>query len=64
MSIDNERRPVIGRSNIVATLPFFCRCSPLLLFAFSASTLFVGRQEGRPACKKLEWLGAGVVICL
>jgi len=53
MSIDNERRPVIGKSNIiVATLPFFRRCSPLLLFACSALTLLVGRQEGRPACKK------------
>jgi len=27
-------------------------------------TLLVGRQEGHPACKKLEWWGAGVVICL
>ena len=27
-------------------------------------TLFVGRQEGYPACKKTEWCGAGVVICL
>jgi len=26
--------------------------------------LLVGRQEGRPACKKTEWWGAGVVICL
>jgi len=24
----------------------------------------VGRQEGHPACKKSEWLGAGMVICL
>ena len=31
---------------------------------FSALTLLVGRQEGHPACKKLEWLGTGVVICL
>ena len=23
-----------------------------------------GRQEGHPACKKTEWWGAGVVICL
>jgi len=23
--------------------------------AFSALTLLVGRQEGRPACKKTEW---------
>jgi len=34
------------------------------LTAFSALTLLVGRQVGHPACKKLEWRGAGVVICL
>ena len=27
-------------------------------------TLLVGRQEGHPACKKTEWWGAVVVICL
>jgi len=27
-------------------------------------TLLVGRQEGHPACKKLLWWGAGMVICL
>ena len=32
--------------------------------AFSALMLLVGRQGGHPACKKLEWWGAGVVICL
>jgi len=32
--------------------------------AFSALTLFVGWQEGHPTCKKTEWWGAGVVICL
>jgi len=32
--------------------------------AFSALTLLVGLQEGHPACKKLEWWGAGVVIRL
>jgi len=32
--------------------------------AFSALTLFVGRQEGHPACKKLSGGGAGIVICL
>jgi len=25
------------------------------MFAFSALTLLVGRQEGHPACKKTEW---------
>ena len=34
------------------------------LFAFSALTLLVGCQEGHPACKKTEWWGVGVVICL
>jgi len=34
------------------------------LYAFSALTLLVGRQEGHPACKKTEWWGAGMVICL
>jgi len=32
--------------------------------AFSALTLLVGRQEGHPACKKTDWWGAGVVVCL
>jgi len=32
--------------------------------SFNALTLLVARQEGHPACKKTEWLGAGVVICL
>jgi len=33
-------------------------------FPFSALTLLVGRQEGHPACKKTEWWGSGMVICL
>ena len=32
--------------------------------AFGALTLLVGRQEGHPVCKKIEWWGAGMVICL
>jgi len=32
--------------------------------AFSALTLLVRWQEGDPACKKTEWWGAGMVICL
>ena len=40
---------------------FYClKC----FIAFSALTLLVGWQEGHPACKKLEWWGAAVVICL
>jgi len=29
---------------------------------FSALTLLVGRQEGHPACKKIEWWDVGVVV--
>jgi len=35
----------------------------LYMTAFSALTLLVGRQEGRPDCT-IEWWGAAVVICL
>jgi len=34
------------------------------VYPFSAMMLLVGRQEGHPACKKTEWWGAGMVICL
>jgi len=37
---------------------------PLREIAFSALTLLVGWQEGHPACKKTEWWGAGMVVCL
>jgi len=32
--------------------------------AFSALTLLVERREGHSACKKTEWWGGGVLICL
>jgi len=44
---------------LVVFLNFLFICT-----AFSALTLLVGRQEGHPACKKSEWWGTGVVICL
>jgi len=31
---------------------------------FSALTLLVGQQERHRGCKKLEWRGTGMVICL
>jgi len=40
------------------------RSSSYVKLAFSALTLWVGRQEGHTACKKQEWWGAGMVICL
>ena len=36
----------------------------IIIIAFCALTLMVGRQEGHPVCKKTEWWGAGIVICL
>jgi len=35
-----------------------------LKHCLSALMMLVGRQEGHPACKKTEWWGTGVVICL
>ena len=47
--------------------PDFAQCirlgNKIVCVAFSALTLLVGRQEGRPACKRLS-RSAGVVICL
>jgi len=34
------------------------------LFAFSALMLLVGQQEGHLACKKTEWWGADMLICV
>jgi len=36
----------------------------LWIYAFGALTLLVGWQEEHPSCKKTEWWGAGMVICL
>ena len=36
----------------------------VVVVPFSAFTLFVGWQEGHLACKKTEWWGVGMVICL
>jgi len=33
-------------------------------YFFLTLTLLVGQQEGHLACKKTEWWGAGMVICL
>ena len=42
--------------------PCFYVC--LLFVCLQCFDQLVGRQEGHPACKKTEWWGAGVVICL
>jgi len=36
----------------------------LYLLPLGSCPLLVGQQEGHPACKKTEWWGAGMVICL
>jgi len=43
-------------------VPFYSAC--INYVALSALTLLVGWQEGHPACKKQEWWGVGVVVCL
>ena len=54
---------------ILSSVSFFVCFINLLLQtsnanAFSALTLLVGRQEGHTACKRTEWWGVGMVICL
>ena len=39
-------------------------CSFGNLISFKGKRINYGRHEGHPACKKTEWWGAGVVICL
>ena len=58
---DNSRLATrqVSRRRLVCLYELFC-----VVHFFSALTLLVGRQEGHPACKKTEWWGAGVVICL
>jgi len=36
----------------------------VVFYTFSALTRLVEQQEGHPACKKIEWWDAGMVICL
>jgi len=43
---------------------YIYRYLSVYIIAFSALTLLVGQQEGHPACKKLEWWGAGLITCL
>ena len=50
-------------SFFVVFLPHYDMCT-VMQCVFSALTLLIGRQEGHPACKKLEWWGTGVVIFL
>jgi len=53
---------LIKQRNVQGAL-IYNSCLPVWL-AFSALTLLVGRQEAHSACKKLEWWGTGMVICL
>ena len=59
-------------STVLSLLYYDCMCYVCyVLFAFSAFTLLVGRQEGHPACKKrsggvLAWLSvwSEVLTCI
>jgi len=53
LSLQVFTSPPIGRRSILMTVSV-CMFLPLFIFAFSALTLLVGRQEGHPACKKLS----------
>ena len=60
MDVTNKWRVVIN----IFVINVIVLCLNVTLFAFSALTLLVGRQEVHPAWKKTEWCGAGVVVCL
>jgi len=57
--IDTEKSP-----HRHCTFPHYFATFPVLSCAFSDLMLLVGWQEGHPACKKIEWWGVGMVICL
>ena len=77
--VTTHRSPIVSPIGILSVISsggringYFsvCVCAvPLIVkhfierSAFSALKLLVGRQEGHPACKKIEWWGTGVVIC-
>ena len=54
----------LHRLQVASQLSFWSRVISVTVMDFSALTLLVGRQERHPACKKTEWWGAGVLICL
>ena len=59
-----SRHISLGNDSLIFFYRFLICCVWYCTFAFTALTLFVGRQEGHPACKKTEWWCAGIVICL
>jgi len=57
-------RKLLTRTHLLLSVTAISYLLLMCHIAFSALMLLVGRQEGHPACKKLEWWGAGMVICL
>jgi len=51
---------LINSASEVTTLRHYTNMFTIIILAFSALTLLVGRQEGHPACKKLS---GGVLAC-
>ena len=70
-SVGNSTKPILASAPSNVVLALSCLCQVLarvvkyyycVIFAFSALTLLVGRQEEHPACTKLsDDCGAGVV---
>jgi len=51
-------------SKIVNNNAFHSLSRLVIILRFSSFSALTGQQEGHPACKKTEWWGAGMVICL
>jgi len=62
--IEEPLAPQAFRCTILCNISYLSPFFIFFTFAFSALTLLVGWQEGHPACKKLEWWGTRMVICL
>jgi len=54
----------VSISTYKVTFKLMLSWAPEVTKDISALTLLVGRQEEHPACKKTDWWGAGMVICL
>ena len=54
VTVDPSAELVLELAHTTAATSLMHQCTSTQC-AFSALTLLVGRQEGHPACKKLEW---------
>jgi len=56
---DGEPEPIQKLQDLVNRLILDFSCISIVMIAFSALTLLVGRQEGHPACKKWGMVEVG-----